>query len=361
MDESVSSSDPSQSTTEEISFTVVAVETPDSKDLVDGSGGSGLTRSKSKSSVVSDAKVGGKEGEDGMTGVIVIRMDSNDNATITTESRGSSSMDQRHPSETNDTDHDEVETNDNNDLDNSNIEEAAKAPSSRRSNSSSTGGATIPVMLVDQRRSTPSSVSSVSSSSLQRHQHTSSQDSANATPRKHTNLPRQTPSTDPPDAPLTTTVTRETVSRRLSATEFQKFRDQLHSVPANPAFEPENDEWQLHPNPHRPKTRTEILRIERTYTPITLPTNTQVNNVANFDVLVPRFSPSYPPILREYGISENEWRGFIERVNRFCMEAFDPFRWSNIIVNVIALLSCWLSEWIMPNLAKRVCSLYCPF
>lgn len=42
------------------------------------------------------------------------------------------------------------------------------------------------------------------------------------------------------------------------------------------------------------------------------------------------------------------------RVNRFCMEAFDPFRVGNILVNVVAVLSCWLSEWVMPNLTKRV-------
>jgi hypothetical protein len=46
----------------------------------------------------------------------------------------------------------------------------------------------------------------------------------------------------------------------------------------------------------------------------------------------------------------------VGRVNRFCMEAFDPFRVSNVLVNVVAVLSCWLSEWIMPNLTKRVCA-----
>ena len=39
---------------------------------------------------------------------------------------------------------------------------------------------------------------------------------------------------------------------------------------------------------------------------------------------------------------------------RYCMEAFDPFRWSNVAINIIAVLSCWLSEWIMPNMTKRV-------
>jgi Golgin subfamily A member 7/ERF4 family len=79
-----------------------------------------------------------------------------------------------------------------------------------------------------------------------------------------------------------------------------------------------------------------------------------VSQIANFDVLVPRFSPAYPSVLREYGINEGEWRGFIEHVNAVCMEAFDPFRWSNVAINILALLSCWLSEWIMPNFTKRV-------
>jgi len=76
-----------------------------------------------------------------------------------------------------------------------------------------------------------------------------------------------------------------------------------------------------------------------------------------YDVLIPRFNPAYPRILGEYGIGEEEWGRFIGRVNRLCVEAFDPFRWSHLVVNIIALLTLWMSEWIMPNPAKRVKSM----
>ena len=202
-----------------------------------------------------------------------------------------------------------------------------------------------------QRRSTSSPSITLSLSLAQ--PRTASQDSQPPS--------KSTPQNDDPltsssheDPPEENVHSPSVVSRRHSATEFQKFRDQLHSVPANPTVQPDNDGWHLHPNPHRPKTKTEILRIERIYTPIALPRRARVSQIANFDVLIPRFSPAYPPVLREYGINEGEWRGFIEHVNAVCMEAFDPFRWSNVAINVLALLSCWLSEWIMPNLTKRV-------
>ena len=282
------------------------------------------------------------KGEGVMSGFILIGMDGNDAAT-TTASRGSSSvMDPRRPSETTDTDHDDNEVNDTIDDNDNNNKKNDPPPSSRQSNSSRT--AAIPVMLVDHRRS--NSVTTASSGSLR--QHTSSHSNI------RTGRPRQASSVDPPDTIPTTITSSTTSQRRHSATEFQKFRDQLHSVPANPAFQPETPEWQLHPNPHNPKTKTEILRIERSYTPIALPTKTRVSKITNFDVLIPRFSPTYPPILREYGINETEWMGFIQRVNRYCMEAFDPFRWSNIAINIIAVMTFWLSEWFMPNLAKRV-------
>ena len=93
------------------------------------------------------------------------------------------------------------------------------------------------------------------------------------------------------------------------------------------------------------------------YTPIALPTKTRVSEIVQYDVLIPRFNPAYPRILGEYGIGEEEWGRFIGRVNRLCVEAFDPFRWSHLVVNIIALLTLWMSEWIMPNLAKRVKSM----
>jgi Golgin subfamily A member 7/ERF4 family len=280
------------------------------------------------------------KGEGVMSGVILIGMDGNDAATTTASRRSSSVMDPNRPSETNDTDRDDGEVsnaiiNDDNIIDNAKQD---NPPSSRQSNTSR--NAAIPVMSGDHRRS--DSISSASSS-----------DSNN----KPTGRPRQTSSVDPPET-LPTTITSpssHTSERRHSATEFQKFRHQLHSVSANPVFlQSENSEWPLHPNPHHPKTKTEILRIERTYTPIALPTKIRVSKIANYDVLIPKFSPSYPPILGSYGINETEWTGFIQRVNRYCMEAFDPFRWSNVVINILAIMTFWLSEWIMPNLTKKV-------
>jgi hypothetical protein len=307
------------------------------------------SRSSGRSAVSNGLVV--KKNDEPSTGVILIGMDENDATTVgrtTTASRASSSLVDQHPSETNDTDNDEIDDNNNN---NKHTESRFNVSPSRRSNSSSTAGRpVIPVMLVDRRRSTStSSISSISSNSLR---HRTSSLESNKRP-KRTNHPRQTSSSDHPQT-SSTTADSGTVSQRHSATEFQKFRDQLHSSIANPTIQPINEEWQFHPNPHHPKTKTEILRIERTYTPIALPTKSHVSEITNYDVLIPRFSPTYPTILREYGIGEGEWTGFIDRVNKSCMEAFDPFRFSNIVINMVAVLSCWISEWFMPNLAKRV-------
>ena len=322
----------------------------------DSSPGLEVPRPLSKSSRRSDISgtTDGQRGDDGTTGIIIIGMDNTDAATMgrteTTSRRSSREMDPRRPSDTTDTEPDDPEHDNSNKREPNTQNENPHPPHplpparSQRSNSSSSRAA-IPVMLVDRRRSTSSSSSSTRSSTSSNH---NSLDSP-------TSRPRQTSSTEPPDTePTTITSSSANPARPSSATEFQKFRHQLHSVPSNPAFRPEPEEWQLHPNPHHPKTKTEILRIERTYTPIALPTKARVSAITNYDVLIPRFSPTFPPILREYGISEGEWSGFVGRVNRFCMEAFDPFRLSNVLVNVVAVLSCWLSEWIMPNLTKRV-------
>jgi len=290
-----------------------------------------------------------KKGEELSSGVISISMDENDATTVgrtTTESRRSSSRaSDHHPSETNDTEH---ENSDDEDRDAKQIETQKPFSTSRRSNSSSTTGRpniNVPVvMLMDRRRS--ASTSSIDSDGSSLRQRTSSVESASrGAKRKHKSQP-----SDPVE---TTETTGEDVSRRHSATEFQKFRDQLHSIPSNPALRG-NTEEQLHPNPHHPKTKTEILRIERIYTPIALPSKHHVSDVTNYDVLIPRFSPAYPVLLRDFGITDGEWNAFITRVNRSCMEAFDPFRWNNLLVNMFAVLSFWISEWFMPNLSKRV-------
>lgn len=288
-----------------------------------------------------------KKGEELSSGVVSISMDENDATTVgrtTTESRRSSSNpSDHHPSETNDTEH---ENSDDEDRDAKQIE-TQEPISSRRSNSSSTTdrpNINVPVViLMDRRRSTSTSSNDSNGSSLRKR--TSSVESASRAKRKHKSQP-----SDPAE---TTPIPREDVSRRHSATEFQKFRDQLHSIPSNPALRG-NTEEQLHPNPHHPKTKTEILRIERIYTPIALPSKHNVSDVTNYDVLIPRFSPTYPVLLRDFGITDGEWNAFITRVNRSCMEAFDPFRWNNLLVNMFAMVSFWISEWFMPNLSKRV-------
>jgi Golgin subfamily A member 7/ERF4 family len=226
--------------------------------------------------------------------------------------------------------------------------------SQRHSTSSSVSDGTRVPVLVDPR----SRSSSSNSSSSTTHSHEDERTSPSARPaRLSSSIDRDHPShTDP------TTVNSETASNRpQSATEFQKFRDHLHHSASHELFHnshPTINELAqsdaLHPNPHHPGTKTEILRIERVYTPVALPTKTRVSEIVQYDVLIPRFSPAYPRILGEYGIEEEEWGRFIGRVNRFCVEAFDPFRVSNVLVNLIALVTLWMSEWIMPNLAKRV-------
>ena len=191
----------------------------------------------------------------------MIGLDGNDAATVgrTTLSRGSSSvMDQRRPSETNDTERDETEVGDTIENDHNKNNTDDKPPLSIR-NTTVSSTAAIPVMLVDHHGQS-NSISTPPSSSSHR-QNTSSVDSNPRT--STTGRPRQTSSVDPPNTTPTTLNSETASQRRHSATEFQKFRHQLHG--ANPAFpHPENEEWQLHPNPHHPHTKTEILRIERT-------------------------------------------------------------------------------------------------
>ena len=299
---------------------------------------------------VTSKNTGGKVEESSTTGIILIGMDTD--AATTVSRRSSSVTDQRRQSETNDTDRDEIE----NINININMKKAESTPSSRPSTSNSLTDddlPTVPVKLGVPRRSN-SSTSNRSSTATSLHRRTPSVDSTKPNPQ--TTRPRQASSVDPP-VTTPTTITSIPPSRRPSATEFQKFRDQLRSAPSNPAFQSIHPDWQLHPNPHHPGTQTEILRIERIYTPVELPSKSRVSEITNYDVMIPRFSPAYPPILRDYGIGEVEWTGFIQRVNKSCMEAFDPFRWSNIALNIVAMLSFWLSEWIMPNITKRVQSL----
>jgi len=344
--------------------------------LADVTNRQSLSRPVSTASKTSDASrlEGTKDGET-RPGAVVIGMDSNVEAATasrTSLSRGSE-MNETSEGEDKDTEanHSHEERHDpgprigalrNGSISSDRHETAYK----RHSTSSSIIDATsrVPANLaIDQhlRRSSSSSSSTSSTASISANQR--SRDDLTALPRprrQSSSIDQAAPSNSNTDP---TTVNSETASqgRPQSATEFQKFRDHLHhSAPTTilEALAPSLPvEPLLHPNPHHPGTKTEILRIERVYTPIALPTKTRVSEIVQYDVLIPRFSPDYPRILGEYGIGEEEWGRFIGRVNRFCIEAFDPFRWSNLVINVIALLTLWMSEWIMPNLAKRVKSM----
>jgi hypothetical protein len=302
---------------------------------------------------------GNDGGEEETSGVIFIAMDNADGtmtertSSILSESRRSSSLvDHRPSSETNDTDHDDHEEDDqgrldNNNNENSNTNDNTNDLSMRHSiSSSTTDRPSIPVMLIDRQRSS-STTSSTSTRSLRKRN-----PSPEPKQQPQATRSRNTSSVNPPTTIQTSEETSH--SRRPSATEFQKFRDQLHT-PLTPTFPLVNNiDWRLYPNPHHPKTKTEILRIERIYTPVELPSKSRVSEVTNYDVLIPRFSPAFPPVLRDIGVQEDEWTGFIHRVNKYSMEAFDPFRWSNIVFNIIHVLTFWMSEWILPNLTKKV-------
>jgi hypothetical protein len=352
--------------------------------LADVTNRTSLSRPVSIASRTSDgSRLEGKKGDETNSGVILIGLDPEDAATAsrTSISRGSGTSETGGDRDTRGMD-DVTDTRRNDDneghgiaaVENGALSHDKHETSSKRHSASSSntdGTSRVPVMLVDSRRrsSSSSSSSSAPSTTANNHDDDNKHPSHGSTPTRAHRLsssvdhPSHSNNTDP------TTVNSDTASNRpQSATEFQKFRDHLHhnSLPATTVFphdlatHPDHHSQQepiLHPNPHHPGTQTEIIRIERAYTPVALPTKTNVSGIVQYDVLIPRFSPAYPRILGEYGIGEEEWGRFIGRVNRYCTEAFDPFRWSNLLVNIIALLTFWMSEWIMPNLAKRVC---CP-
>jgi len=344
--------------------------------------GTKLTPLLPLTSAVSRELAKAKLAEEG-TGVILIGLDNNEGTLTdksTSESRRSSSFVDHRPSETNDTDHeDDDDVDGNHQID---VDKAPRRPASLISSSSESSSSesserptAIPVMLPDHRQRSPSlsSTSSLPHQNQQQQQqqqqtlrHRTSSTSIDSSTQQRTGRPRQPSSVNPPET-IHSTITSQTTptiaasqhSRRPSATEFQKFRDQLHqqqTTPITPTFPvvATTEEWHLHPNPHHPKTKTEILRIERTYTPVALPSKTRVSDITNYDVLIPRFSPAFPPILGDYGVSESEWTTFVGRVNKACMDAFDPFRWSNIVINIVNLLSFWMLEQILPNVTKRV-------
>ncbi|KAJ2965506.1 hypothetical protein NUW58_g10872 [Xylaria curta] len=101
------------------------------------------------------------------------------------------------------------------------------------------------------------------------------------------------------------------------------------------------DEWgPQHPcfphlNPHVPVTSTEyqttrIIRIPRDWL------------IAGD--LAPTFSNMYPEILDPVGISEQEFRRVIEKLNTTLVPTFNPYNWRNILDGVLGVLTAWIWE-----------------
>ncbi|KAI0449280.1 Golgin subfamily A member 7/ERF4 family-domain-containing protein [Xylaria acuta] len=101
------------------------------------------------------------------------------------------------------------------------------------------------------------------------------------------------------------------------------------------------DEWgPQHPcfphlNPYVPVTSTEyqatrIIRVRRDWL------------IAGD--LAPTFSNMYPEILDPAGISEQEFRRIIEKLNGSLIPIFSPYNWRNILDGVFGVLTAWLWE-----------------
>jgi hypothetical protein len=60
--------------------------------------------------------------------------------------------------------------------------------------------------------------------------------------------------------------------------------------------------------------------------------------------LAPAFSNLYPEILDPAGVSEQEFRRVIEKLNGSLIPIFNPYHWRNILDGVLGVLSGWLWE-----------------
>ncbi|KAI0399284.1 Golgin subfamily A member 7/ERF4 family-domain-containing protein [Xylaria palmicola] len=60
--------------------------------------------------------------------------------------------------------------------------------------------------------------------------------------------------------------------------------------------------------------------------------------------LAPTFSNMYPEILDPAGISEQEFRRVIEKLNGSLIPIFNPYSWRNILDGVLGVLSAWIWE-----------------
>ncbi|KAI0202870.1 Golgin subfamily A member 7/ERF4 family-domain-containing protein [Astrocystis sublimbata] len=60
--------------------------------------------------------------------------------------------------------------------------------------------------------------------------------------------------------------------------------------------------------------------------------------------LAPTFSNMYPEILDPAGISEQEFRRVIEKLNGTLLPTFNPYNWRNILDGVLGVLTAWVWE-----------------
>ncbi|KAK4639685.1 hypothetical protein QC761_710530 [Podospora bellae-mahoneyi] len=112
------------------------------------------------------------------------------------------------------------------------------------------------------------------------------------------------------------------------------------SIMGDPDEQPDNgEEWgPQHPcyphlNPHVPidspeYTTTRVIRIRRDW-------------LLEGD-LAPTFSNLYPDILDPAGVSEQEFRRVIEKLNSELVPAFSAYNWRNILDGVLGLATGWL-------------------
>jgi hypothetical protein len=104
-----------------------------------------------------------------------------------------------------------------------------------------------------------------------------------------------------------------------------------------------------HLNPHVPidstdYTSTRIIRIRRDW-------------LVQGD-LAPSFSNLYPEILDPAGISEQEFRRIIEKLNTELTPIFSPYGWRNIVDGVLGLLTGWIWDDLgLTNTKSRLTSL----
>lgn len=112
------------------------------------------------------------------------------------------------------------------------------------------------------------------------------------------------------------------------------------SIMGDPDQPPDNgEEWgPQHPcyphlNPHVPTdspeyANTRIIRVRRDW-------------LLEGD-LAPTFSNLYPDILDPAGVSEQEFRRIIDKLNGELVPIFSPYAWRNILDNVLGLATGWL-------------------